>query len=66
MTMCATHCLMQYPYSWSMKKVQLAQLVAVPQSMNGNTITQLPGDILGNPKAVFNVSAVGATPSARL
>jgi len=53
--------LMQYPYSWSIKKVKLAQLVQTPVN-EWKYIYQLPGNLLGNPKAVFNVDAVGATP----
>ncbi|MGB2046047.1 MAG: hypothetical protein ACPHUD_09975 [Porticoccaceae bacterium] len=53
--------LMQYPYSWSIKKVKLAQLVQTPIN-EWKYIYQLPGNLLGNPKAVFNVGAVGATP----
>lgn len=53
--------LMQYPYSWSIKKVKLAQLVQTPIN-EWKYIYALPGNLLGNPKAVFNVGAVGATP----
>ena len=53
--------LMQYPYSWSVKKVQLAQLADTPIN-EWNYKYALPGDILGNPKAVFNTSATGALP----
>jgi hypothetical protein len=53
--------LMQYPYSWSIKKVKLAQLVQTPIN-EWKYIYQLPGNLLGNPKAVFNVDAVGARP----
>ena len=53
--------LMQYAYSWSIKKVKLAQLVQTPIN-EWKYIYQLPGNLLGNPKAVFNVGAVGATP----
>jgi hypothetical protein len=52
--------LMQYAYSWSIKKVKLAQLVQTPIN-EWKYIYQLPGNLLGNPKAVFNVGAVGAT-----
>jgi len=53
--------LMQYPYSWTMKKVKLAQLSDAP--INEWTYKYaLPSDILGNPKAVFNTSAVGGLP----
>lgn len=53
--------LMQYAYSWSIKKVKLAQLVQTPIN-EWKYIYALPGNLLGNPKAVFNVGAVGATP----
>ena len=52
--------LMQYAYSWSIKKVKLAQLVQAPIN-EWKYIYALPGNLLGNPKAVFNVGAVGAT-----
>ena len=51
--------LMQYAYSWSVKKVKLARLVAAPTNEWKYNFT-LPGDILGNPKAVFNNGNVGA------
>jgi hypothetical protein len=53
--------LMQYPYSWSIKKVKLAQLEAAPIN-EWKYKYALPGDILGNPKAVFTTSAVGGVP----
>jgi len=53
--------LMQYPFSWSIKKVKLARLASTPINEWKYTYA-LPGDILGNPKAVFNISAVGAQP----
>lgn len=53
--------LMQYAYSWSVQKVQLAQLASTPINEWKYTYA-LPGDILGNPKAAFNVSSVGARP----
>lgn len=53
--------LMQYPYSWSVQKVKLAQLASTPIN-EWKYAYALPGDILGNPKAVFNTSAVGALP----
>jgi hypothetical protein len=53
--------LMQYAYSWTMKKVQLARLTDAP--INEWTYKYaLPSDILGNPKAVFNTSAIGGLP----
>lgn len=53
--------LMQYPYSWSIRKVRLAQLADAPIN-EWKYKYQLPGDILGNPKAVFLTSAVGGLP----
>jgi len=54
--------LMQYPYSWSIKKVQLARLVDTPVT-EWRYKYQLPGDILGNPKAVFITSSAGGKPA---
>jgi hypothetical protein len=51
--------LMQYPYSWTLKKVKLAQLADAPIN-EWKYKYQIPGDVLGNPKAVFSSSAVGA------
>lgn len=51
--------LMSYQYSWTLKKVQLARSVDAPQN-EWKYIYPLPGDILGNPMAVFETSAVGA------
>ncbi|MAK71195.1 MAG: hypothetical protein CMF19_03990, partial [Idiomarinaceae bacterium] len=46
---------------WTMKKVKLAQLSDAP--INEWTYKYaLPSDILGNPKAVFNTSAIGGLP----
>jgi len=53
--------LMQYPYSWSIKKIGLAQLVDAPTT-EWRYKYQLPGDILGNPKAVFTTNSVGGRP----
>jgi len=53
--------LMQHAYSWSVKKVRLAQLAGTPINEWKYTYA-LPGDILGNPKAVFNTGAIGALP----
>ena len=53
--------LMQYAYSWSVKKVKLGRLASTPINEWKYTYA-LPGDILGNPKAVFNTSAVGSLP----
>jgi len=53
--------IMQYPYSWSVKKVKLSRLASTPIN-EWKYKFALPGDILGNPKAVFNNGAVGALP----
>jgi len=53
--------LMQYPFSWTLKKVKLAQLADAPIN-EWKYKYQLPGDILGNPRAVFNTSSVGGRP----
>ena len=53
--------LMQYPFSWTLKKVKLAQLADTPIN-EWKYKYQLPGDILGNPRAVFSTSAVGGNP----
>jgi hypothetical protein len=50
--------LMQYPFTWSIKKVRLARLSDAPIN-EWKYKYQLPGDILGNPRAVFNTAAVG-------
>ncbi len=52
---------MQYPFSWTLKKVQLARLVDAPIN-EWKYNYQFPGDMLGNPRAVFNTNAVGANP----
>jgi len=54
--------LMQYAYSWSIKKVKLARLADAPIN-EWKYKYQLPGDMLGNPKAVFITSAVGGVPA---
>jgi len=51
--------LMSYPYSWSLKKVSLGRLADAPVN-EWRYKFALPSDILGNPKAVFYSSAVGA------
>ena len=53
--------LMQYPFSWSIKKVKLARLTDAPIN-EWRYKYQLPGDMLGNPKAVFQTSAVSDRP----
>lgn len=50
--------LMQYPYSWTIKKVKLAQLSDAPIN-EWKYKYALPSDILGNPKALFITNAVG-------
>lgn len=45
--------LVQYPWSFTLKKVKLARLVTVPNSV-WRYEYQLPGDRLGNPRAVYN------------
>jgi hypothetical protein len=53
--------LMMYPWSFSFKKIQLARLVTAPGSV-WKYAYQLPGDRLGNPRAVYDTAAVGGTP----
>ena len=53
--------IVQYPYSWSMRKIKLARLVDAPIN-EWRYNYQLPGNMLGNPKAVFDTNAVGASP----
>jgi len=53
--------LMQYPFSWSSKKVKLARLSDAPIN-EWRYKYQLPGDMLGNPKAVFATSAIADRP----
>jgi hypothetical protein len=53
--------LMMYPYSWSVKKTKLARLSSAPIN-EWKYAYQMPGDILGTPKAVFNSSSTGAAP----
>jgi hypothetical protein len=50
---------MQYPYSWTIQKTKIARLADTPIN-EWKYKYQLPGDMLGNPKAVFNTSSVGA------
>lgn len=52
--------IMQYPYSWTIQKTKIARLADTPIN-EWKYKYQLPGDMLGNPKAVFNTSSVGAT-----
>ncbi len=53
--------LMQYPFSWTLKKVKLARLVDAPIN-EWRYNYQFPGDMLGNPRAVFSTNAVGSNP----
>lgn len=53
--------IMQYPYSWTIKKVKLSRLASAPIN-EWKYKYALPGDILGNPKAVFITSSVGGRP----
>jgi len=53
--------LMMYPWSFSFKKIQLARLITAPGSV-WKYAYQLPGDRLGNPRAVYDTAAVGGTP----
>jgi len=53
--------LMQYPFSWTLKKVKLARLAEAPIN-EWKYKYQFPGDMLGNPRAVFSTNAVGANP----
>jgi hypothetical protein len=53
--------LMMYPWSFSFKKVQLSRLITAPGSV-WKYAYQLPGDRLGNPRAVYDTAAVGGTP----
>ncbi len=51
--------LVMYPWSFGMKKVQLAQLITTPNSV-WRYEYQLPGDKLANPRAVYNSAAQGS------
>ena len=51
--------LMSYPWSFSMKKTQLARLITTPNSF-WKYEYQLPGDRLGSPHAVRNTSGVSS------
>lgn len=50
-----------YPWSFAYKKVQLARLITTPVS-EWRYEYQLPGDRLGNPRALFTSSALYARP----
>jgi hypothetical protein len=51
--------LVMYPWSFGMKKVQLAQLITTPNSV-WKYEYQLPGDKLANPRAVYNSANSGS------
>jgi hypothetical protein len=51
--------LVMYPWSFGMKKVQLAQLITTPNSV-WRYEYQLPGDKLANPRAVYNSANSGS------
>jgi hypothetical protein len=51
--------LVMYPWSFSMKKVQLAQLITTPTTV-WRYEYQLPGDKLSNPRAVYNSANPGS------
>lgn len=51
--------LSMYPWSFSMKKVQLAQLITTPTTV-WRYEYQLPGDKLSNPRAVYNSANSGS------
>lgn len=53
--------LVMYPWTFTLKKVQLAQLITTPGSV-WEYEYQLPGDRLANPRAVYDTDAVGAYP----
>jgi hypothetical protein len=48
-----------YPWSFGMKKVQLAQLITTPTTV-WRYEYQLPGDKLANPRAVYNSANSGS------
>lgn len=51
-----------YPWTFSYKKVKLARLITTPAS-EWRYEYQLPGDRLGNPRALFTSNAIYARPS---
>jgi hypothetical protein len=53
--------LMMYPWSFAYKKMKLARLITTPTN-EWEYEFQLPGDRLGNPRAVFPSENVGARP----
>ena len=48
-----------YPWTFSFKKIQLAQLLTAPTSV-WKYQYQLPGDKISNPRAVYNSAAIGS------
>lgn len=54
--------IMQYPYSWTIKKTKLSRLADAPIN-EWKYKYALPGDILGNPKAVFINGGAGGRPA---
>lgn len=53
--------LVMYPWTFAMKKVQLAQLITTPNSVWLYEY-QLPGDRLASPRAVYDTAQPGARP----
>jgi hypothetical protein len=51
--------LVMYPWSFSVKKVKLARLITTPNSVWRYEF-QLPGDRLGNPRAVYQSATPGS------
>lgn len=51
--------LVTYPWSFSVKKVKLARLITTPNSVWSYEF-QLPGDRLGNPRAVYQSATPGS------
>jgi hypothetical protein len=54
--------IMQYPYSWTIKKTKLSRLADAPVN-EWKYKYALPGDILGNPKALFINGGSGGRPA---
>lgn len=54
--------IMQYPYSWTIKKTKLSRLADAPIN-EWKYKYALPGDILGNPKALFINGGSGGRPA---
>lgn len=53
--------IMTYPWSFSLKKIQLARLITTPNS-EWKYEYQLPGDALSSPRQVFNSSSLNQRP----